>query len=208
MNVFYLNDDPVKCAQEHLDKHVVKMILEYAQLLCTAHRLLDGSEYEGKTKTGRRARRWLIEDNREENLYMASHMHHPSGIWARESAANYNWLLVLWLELMKEYTYRYKKHHVAERLIPFLTRRPANITYGDRTEIPQCMPEEYKVAGNSIQAYHNYYVNDKQRFARWTNRPVPTWYVNQILSIHKGKLAKIEVPKLNVVRNFVEVTNA
>ena len=44
MNIFYLDKEVVPCAQMHLDKHCVKMILEYAQLLSTAHRVLDGME--------------------------------------------------------------------------------------------------------------------------------------------------------------------
>lgn len=179
MNIFYLDNDPKVCAEMHLDKHVVKMILEYAQLLSTAHRLLDGTEYEGKSISGRKAMRWKLEDSREDNLYMASHMKHPSGIWCRETSGNYLWLYSLWRDLMKEYTFRYGKHHVAERLIPFLDNLPTNIKTGEMTSMPQCMPENYKVAKNSIQSYHNYYVNDKQPFAVWTNRPIPKWYVSE-----------------------------
>jgi hypothetical protein len=80
---------------------------------------------------------------------------------------------------MKEYTFRYGKHHVAEKLIPFLSVPPANIPKGETTPMPQCMPEQYKVIGDSIQAYHNYYINDKQPFAVWTNRPIPEWYVKE-----------------------------
>ena len=178
MNIFYLHEDTTECAKQHLDKHVVKMILEYAQLLSTAHRLLDGYEYEGKSISGRKAMRWKLDDSRENNLYMASHMKHPSGIWCRETSANYLWLYSLWRELMKEYTFRYGKHHVTEKLIPFLDNLPKNIKVGDITPMPQCMPEHYKVP-DSIQAYHNYYINDKQPFAVWTNRPIPNWYVSE-----------------------------
>lgn len=178
MNIFYLHEDTTECAKQHLDKHVVKMILEYAQLLSTAHRLLDGYEYEGKSISGRKAMRWKLDDEREDNLYMASHMKHPSGIWCRETSRNYMWLYSLWRDLMKEYTFRYGKHHVAERLIPFLDNLPKNIKFGEMTPMPQCMPEQYKVA-DSIQAYHNYYINDKQPFAVWTNRPIPNWYVSE-----------------------------
>jgi hypothetical protein len=179
MNIFYLHTDTKECAKQHLDKHVVKMILEYAQLLSTAHRLLDGTEYEGRTVRGtRKAMRWLLNDERETGLYMASHMKHPSGIWCRETSENYNWLYSLWRDLMREYTFRYGKHHVAEKLIPYLDNMPTNIKSGKITPMPQCMPDQYKVPGNSIQAYHNYYIGDKQRFAVWTNRPIPQWYVD------------------------------
>ncbi len=178
MNIFYLHTDTKECAKQHLDKHVVKMILEYAQLLSTAHRLLDGTEYEGRTVNGtRKAMRWLLNDERETGLYMASHMKHPSGIWCRETSENYTWLYSLWRDLMREYTFRYGKHHVAEKLIPYLDNMPTNIKSGKITAMPQCMPDQYKVPGNSIQAYHNYYIGDKQRFAVWTNRPIPEWYV-------------------------------
>ena len=176
MNIFYLNKDPKSCAQEHLDKHVVKMILEYAQLLSTAHRLLDGTEYEGKSISGRKAMRWKLDDDREDNLYLASHMKHPSGIWCRKTSSNYTWLYTLWRDLMTEYTFRYGKHHVAEKLIPYLDNLPKNIRIDNITSMPQCMPDQYKVA-DSIEAYHNYYIGDKQRFAVWTNRPIPEWYV-------------------------------
>ena len=41
MNIFYLDKRPDDCAEMHADKHCVKMILEYAQMLSTAHRVLD-----------------------------------------------------------------------------------------------------------------------------------------------------------------------
>ena len=44
MNIFYLHPDPTIAAQMMCDKHVLKMVLETAQLLSTAHRELDGDE--------------------------------------------------------------------------------------------------------------------------------------------------------------------
>ena len=97
---------------------------------------------------------------------------------------------------MKEYTFRYGKHHVAERLIPFLDNLPKNIKVGGMTPMPQCMPEQYKVP-DSIQAYHNYYIGDKQRFAVWTNRPIPEWYVK---AYHEKNHKAIYVKEQNKVR--------
>ncbi len=200
MNIFYLHPDTKECAKQHLDKHVVKMILEYAQLLSTAHRLLDGTEYEGRTVKGtRKATRWLLPDERETNLYMASHMKHPSGIWCRQSQDNYWWLYNLWRDLMREYTFRYGKHHVAEKLIPFLSFAPSNIPVAIADPMPQCMPDQYKVPGDSIQAYHNYYIGDKQRFAVWTNRAIPEWYVNAYTKQNYKAVANVD-KKNNKVR--------
>ena len=92
MNIFYLHNDPKICASYHNNKHVVKMILEYAQLMSTAHRVLDGTVYESKTKNNRRIKRWLLDDDRENILWKASHIQHPSGIWLRSSSENYKWL--------------------------------------------------------------------------------------------------------------------
>ena len=50
MNVFYLDKNTWEWAKMHCDKHIVKMIIEYAQLMSTAHRMLDGEEYIGKVK--------------------------------------------------------------------------------------------------------------------------------------------------------------
>jgi coenzyme F420-reducing hydrogenase alpha subunit len=47
LNIFYLNRDPEAAAFDHIDKHVVKMISESAQLLATAHRVIDGEETIG-----------------------------------------------------------------------------------------------------------------------------------------------------------------
>ena len=82
MNIFYLDEKPQSCAELHCDKHVVKMIIEYAQLLSTCHRVLDGKEYYDKTANGRRIKRWKMDDPRmESSLYKASHVNHPSNIY-------------------------------------------------------------------------------------------------------------------------------
>ena len=91
MNIFHLDNDPIKAAQMMLDKHVVKMIVEYAQLMSTAHRVLDGEHYYGKTVNGRKIARWK-HPTLDNQLYKASHVNHPSNIWLRESDDNYFWL--------------------------------------------------------------------------------------------------------------------
>ena len=173
MNIFYLNKDPKTCAEMHVDKHCVKMILEYAQLLSTAHRFLDGHESITLSASGRKKKTWSLDDNRNNVLYSATHINHPSAIWVRQSQENYKWLFSLFIELMREYNYRYGKIHACMRLASTLKDAPHNIPIGNFTEPTPAMPDHYKVAGDSIQSYKNYYLGDKQRMFSWKNRPTP-----------------------------------
>lgn len=179
MNIFYLDSDPVECAKQHCDKHVVKMIIEYAQLLCTAHRIIDGEMYVGKTKTGRNVKRWLLKGTREESLYKASHVNHPSAVWARACMKNYMWLFKLFAACCDEYTHRYGKVHLTDQKFRRILRAPPNnIALTELTEIPQAMPDHCKMP-SPIDAYRKYYVVEKQRFAKWTNRQTPEWFLNE-----------------------------
>jgi len=176
MNIFYLDNDVTTCAEMHVDKHCVKMILEYAQLLSTAHRYLDGILSVGLSKSGRKQQRYVLSDDREHILYSATHINHPSAIWVRQSEQNYRWLFSLFCELLKEYTYRYGKLHACERLVTTLGRPPKNIDMDKPfTEPTPAMPDHYKVAGDSIQSYKNYYLGDKTRMFSWKNRQTPSW---------------------------------
>lgn len=142
MNIFYLSSCPEKAAQYQYNKHVVKMILESAQLLCTAHNLLDGSDADVP--------------------YKSTHKNHPSAVWARQSSANYSWLYFHMLALGDEYTKRYGRQHLTiTKCKKVLGRAPGGIFNTGFTEPPQCMPDEYKVEGDSVTAYWNYYENEK-----------------------------------------------
>jgi hypothetical protein len=188
MNIFYLDKDPSICAEMHNDKHVIKMILEYCQLLSTAHRVLDGKEEIQKSKTGRNVKRWVLQDNRDSLLYSATHMNHPSAIWARQSVANYNWLASLLVELCSEYTFRYGKTHKCQSigLVDSLSRNfPENIDKNKYfTEPTPAMPEDLRIKGDSIASYRNYYIKSKQNLASWqgkiNSRNVPEWFHAQL----------------------------
>ena len=160
MNIFFLDKDPIIAAQLMCDKHVVKMILESAQMLSTAHRVVDG-------------------DNRadQDGIYKMAHKNHPSTIWVRTSKKNYEWLWNHFDALLKEYTHRYGKHHATERLRNILFMPPLNIDiHAPFTEPPQCMPEICK-GEDTVLAYQNYYIIEKSGFARLTNRTAPTWFL-------------------------------
>jgi len=181
MNIFYLDHNPKVCAEMHLDKHVVKMIIEYSQLMSTAHRVLDGEEYYDKTANGRKIKRWRMDDSKyESGLMLACHVNHPSAVWTRQSKENYMWLNRMWNYLLLEYTHRYGKRHACADRMDVLYAWPKNIPDAPFTEPPPAMPDYCKVPGDSIVSYQKYYINEKVRFARWTKRESPIWYQNGI----------------------------
>ena len=178
MNIFYLHNDPKICAELHNNKHVVKMILEYAQLLSTAHRFLDGYLVDGRSPSGRKKKLYILTDHRDYHLYVATHINHPSAIWVRQTDKNYRWLHMLLHCLCAEYTYRYGKVHKVERegLLGVLHTVPKYIAQGDFTEPTPAMPDEYKVSENSVRSYINYYVGAKKHLASWKKRQTPEWF--------------------------------
>ena len=194
MNIFYLNNDPKICAEMHLDKHVVKMILEYAQLLSTAHRVLDGTVSTRLSKSGRKQQYYPLADERDNFLYSATHVNHPSAVWVRYSYENYEWLYKLFIALLDEYTHRYGRIHATARLINALYTPPIHIPKGiGFTEPTPAMPNEVKVLRevatdryeiDSIESYHKYYIHNKVHIAKWTKREIPLWYSEGIKSAY------------------------
>jgi len=164
------------------DRHVVKMVLETAQLLSTAHRTIDGvavTNYQcvqgSLPARFRKKRAWILHDSRDRALYKATHVNHPSAIWARSSNNNYNWLYCHFTALLNEYTYRFKKVHKCDSMKDVLTNPPNNIAIGHLTQPTPAMPDEYKVAGDSLQSYRNYYRYGKTHLHKFTNRNKPVW---------------------------------
>ena len=157
MNVFYLHSSPIEAARMHCDKHCVKMILEYAQILSTAHRVLDG-------------------DDAPDDLYKIAHKNHPSTIWARTSKQHYDWLFRLFRKLTIEYGIRYGKIHRSwERLNQYRETAPKNIKDKGWTDPPQCMPDHCKKP-DTVDAYRNYYLVEKASFATWKTKQ-PKWWI-------------------------------
>jgi len=179
MNIFYIDHCPMQAAEWMVNKHVVKMILESAQRLSTAHRILDGQQIEGQSKTGRKAKRWVLGDAREDVLYSATHINHPSAVWCRDSIENYNWLVDHFFALMGEYTYRYNKQHKCYGEISYILQSPPkNLEKFDWTPMPSCMADEYIISEDPITNYRNYYKVGKARMHNWKNRQPPEWIIN------------------------------
>jgi len=171
MNIFYLHPDPDVSARAMTDKHVVKMILESAQLLSTAHRYLDGEMYIDYSASGARLKRWS-HPTLDDVLYKSTHLNHPSGIWCREAEENYMWLYNHFMSLCMEYTRRYNKIHSSEvRLAHILKNPPKNIPKMGPTPMRIAITDKtHVVPGNPVQSYINYYIAEKLHNIKDTER--------------------------------------
>ena len=113
---------------------------------------------------------------REQNLYVATHVNHPSAVWTRASKDHYFWHVELLKYMHKEYTKRYGKIHKTETLIPYLEKAPNNLHKDGWVDPPPAMPDEYKVVGDSVISYRNYYKGAKASFATWKHSQKPEWW--------------------------------
>jgi hypothetical protein len=152
MNIFVLDTDIQKCARYHCDQHVVKMILESVQILCTA-----------------------LNKKGMSTPYKSTHQKHPCVLWVEYSYDNFIWLKNLTIALNAEYKYRFENtnDHKSINVI----KEISNYHYENRglTDFAQAMPDKYKVPEDPVMAYRRFYVGEKMRFAKWTKRKIPYW---------------------------------
>ncbi len=167
MNIFILDEDPREAARMQCDKHVVKMTLETAQLLSTAHQVNGTSVNKNK-------------------IYKETHINHPCAKWVRENPENYQWTLQHFKELLKEFEKRYGKKHACEKLLPHLEKPPnfpKNKIKEKRTPFAQAVPEKYRDE-DAVKAYQDYYINEKHEFAEWKKlKNKPKWYKENIAQL-------------------------
>jgi hypothetical protein len=150
MNIFVLDYDPKQAARFHCDKHVVKMILESAQIMSACHELCGGDPW-----------------------YRLTHKNHPCTVWARESTANYQWLLELFNELCEVYTEVYGRQHKCSTIEQIQTV-PPGIPDGELTSFVQAMPDEF-IDRDPVTAYRRYYRIDKAHILKYKSRPLPAF---------------------------------
>ena len=180
MNVFVLSECPVESAKMMCDKHIPKMVVESAQMLSTAHRMLDGTPERRRSKSGKTMQQYYtFGDNRDDMYYLAVHKYHPCTTWTMASEANYQWHYKHFRALADEYTFRRGKVHATfKKLDKLLSQTPKNIPDVGLTEFAQAMNHypQCKVPGDAVAAYRNYY-HEAKPFAKWDwGRPAPSWW--------------------------------
>jgi hypothetical protein len=152
MNIFILDKNIKRCAQYHCDQHVVKMILESVQLMCTT------LNKKGFTTP-----------------YKSTHINHPCVLWLEQSYDNFIWLGKLTKALNQEYKYRYKKDDDHKSILVLEQIENHQYEAIGLTPFAQAMPDQYKISGDAVSAYRKFYIEDKLRFAKWTRRQPPKW---------------------------------
>ena len=152
MNIFVLDKNIEKCAEYHCDKHVVKMILESVQILCT-----------------------VLNKKGITTPYKSTHLNHPCVLWIERSFGNFSWLKDLTVALNNEYRFRFEKESDHKSISALHEISNYHFENSGLTEFAQAMPEKYKVPGDPVKAYRQFYVGEKMKFAKWTKRSVPEW---------------------------------
>tara|TARA_R110000824_G_scaffold242661_1_gene431315 strand:+ start:325 stop:864 length:540 start_codon:yes stop_codon:yes gene_type:complete len=177
MNIFILEERPYIASAMHCDKHVPKMIVESAQMLSTAHRILDGKLYKAPSKSGKRLVNHYQLSKFNETIYKAAYAGHPCTQWVMQSDLNYEYLFELFSGLLSEFVLRFEKTHKSSALLDALYNIPKNIPQTmELTPFVLAMPEECKTT-DAVQSYRNYYHMYKSKFAKWEKgRSAPDWW--------------------------------
>lgn len=154
MNIFVLDENPIKAAQYLCDKHVCKMIVESCQLLCSV----------------------FYFNSNIKPPYKLTHQNHPCAWWARNSRDNFVWLVNHLDELLVQYYLRYGKIHKCTEIYFWIIKHVEFLNFDFRILTPfvQCMPEKYK-AQDAVDAYRLYYRYEKLGFAKWKLGNIPDW---------------------------------
>ena len=152
MNIFVLDENIEKCAEYHCDQHVVKMILESVQMLCT-----------------------VLNKKGISTPYKPTHINHPCVLWVEKSFDNFSWLQNLAFALNNEYRFRYEKKSDHKSISVLKEISIYSYKNSGLTEFAQAMPEKYKVPGDPVKAYRQFYLGEKMGFAKWTKRRIPSW---------------------------------
>ena len=187
MNIFILDQNVELSAQWHVDRHIVKMPLEMAQMLCTNLYVLNGMTSKAQSFRQEDKVQEIFKNfpKRKENstrvrdYYMIYNPKHPCTIWLRESVENCKYGLHLFSELLKEYQFRYRRSGILREVCEWMKENYDFSLFNkvELTPFAQALPEELK-SDDAVESYRKYYIRDKSHIAKWTDRESPEWWIN------------------------------
>ena len=175
MNIFVLDYNPKVAAEYHCDKHVVKMILESAQILCAVHRKVYLKTMKKQYTPYEMEQSLIAERLIKEIPYKLTHANHPCTIWAGTSRSNYLWLTELAEHLNNEFMFRFN-HEVNHKSYDVIANLP-DIDLPDigLTKFAEAMPDYCKVTECTVMNYREYYRKEKAHILKYTNASTPYW---------------------------------
>lgn len=189
MNIFALHPNPRKAARWHVDKHVVKMLLETCQLLYTAHWVfaypqlrqcrspIALAKFHTALSDPITMKKAPVTQSRGKT-FRPAHVNHPCAIWVRQSLGNYRWLCALGVELAREFEYRFGHEHACKKHVLWLSANaPPRIPKRPRIGFSVAMDDQYKISNDPIRNYRNYYKTSKKErgLVKYTKRHIPHW---------------------------------
>jgi len=176
MNIFVLDEDPHQAAIDQCNKHVVKMIVESTQMLCTA---------------------LLLAHPTVQQPYRATHVNHPCNRWVCATPANAAWLFAHARSLSNEYTRRYGRRHKTADVLDVIGPQLVPADWRDHSPFVMAMPLEWQ-CHDIVTSYRAFYIAEKSRFARWAPRATPpAWWPfaeQQIKTSVRGRGLKNHAP--------------
>lgn len=188
MNIFILSLCIIECATFHCNAHCLKMCTEYAQLLCSAHRILDED----------------LEQEFDKVCYKKSHKNHPCAIWVRQSSSNYLWLYELFKCLCREFTRRFGGIHLSQKkLQKFLGKLPKNIPIGPLTPFAQAITNKKIQESDPVLAYRIFYLTNKKEkgILSWKTRDQPPW-INEVQEYIQEKYGNTLIEEIQIQKNI------
>lgn len=162
MQIFAVDSDPKAAARALGDKHVVKMCLETAQILCTVS--------------------WI---HGQSAPYQPTHVSHPCVRWTSEFAHHWEWVHAHGLELGREYEFRFRRQHASAAVIKSLSRPESIRAPRIRIQVPsfttRSLLPRYQRIPDPVSAHRQSYVNEKAHIAIYARgREPPDWIADAL----------------------------
>lgn len=190
MNIFFLSMSPKQAARMHANIHIVKMIVETAQLLCNVHR----RQTEHCLPPYKPKRRIPYKES------AAGHRKLGSMVWVAESLGNYRWAVQMGLALCDEYNRGRgraegrTKAHSTQRVLEWLRDHEPNFAKVRRSPVKTkhlAMPDKFKKAETSVEAYRDYYFSKRRTMPMvWPEDKTPSWWEARHTAIKRKKMVR------------------
>lgn len=190
MNIFYLDHDVSRVAYDLCDKHIVKMIVESAQMLSSVKRMYDGDK---NFQLG-------ADDAHLYQMLGKAHIKHPSTQWTMLNTSTYQWHVSLFAAMLTEYERRYARQHSAHTMLDLFEEVPKRLATGQFVDpYPAMKPEYLKLSLSVADRYRTFYCGEKWFFSKWKHNEIPDWYFDFAVKAHSIR----QLERIDMIQKIV-----